>query len=141
MARSSKSPAKSAKSPAAPAAKAIPQLTHFATGAARPSAGSALASYTAAWLTLSGMATGHAVPGAIVRQVAGDTAFAYHTKQGNFERTDEGVKLTDKGILHFLSRTKIQPDPEMVKAYEEVLSTGKTNAMVKNPEFIQAIKK
>jgi hypothetical protein len=119
---------------------AVLPLAYVVTGAARPSAGSALASYTAAWLQLSGMATGHVCPAATVRQVAGDTALAYHVKQGNMERTDKGIQLTEQGILHFLSRTKIQPDPEMVKAYEEVLSKGKPNGMVKNPEFIKAIK-
>jgi hypothetical protein len=128
------------KTPAAQPVKAA-ELSFVITSAARPSAGSALASYTAAWLELSGMIAGHMVPAATVRAIAGDTAFAYHTKAGRFTRTAEGVKLSDEGVLHFLSRTKITPDPEMTKAYLATMSTGETSAMVKNPEFIKPINK
>ena len=117
-------------------------LSHVITGAARPAAGSQLASYTAAWLSLSGMIDGKAVPAEVVRAVAGPTAFGYHTRNGNFERTDKGVILTAKGEAHFATRPKIQVDPEMLKAYEEILSTGKPDGnLVKNPEFISPLKK
>ena len=112
------------------------------SGAARPSAGTRLASHTAAVLGLTGMAAGQRIPGAELRQLIGDTAYGYHTRNGNFDHDAKGVTLTEKGLLHFIGRPNIQSDPEMEAAYAKVLTTGKPDGnMVKNAEFIAPIKR
>lgn len=109
--------------------------------AARPGSGELLASYTAAWLSLSGMADGAAIPSKVVRAIAGDTAYAYHTRNGNFERTPEGVKLTDAGLMHFIGggNRNIRSNPEYEAGYIAVLTNGKPNEQVKNAAFIKPI--
>lgn len=108
----------------------------------RPGSGRNLASFTAAWIALSGMQNGATVPSALVRRIAGDTAFSHHKRLGNFEATPDGVKLTDQGEFHFsdLSTNRnIKTDPELVKAYMSVMSTGKPDGnVIKNPAGIEA---
>lgn len=116
----------------------------FVFPAARPSAGSALASYTAAWLQLSGLDSGATLPSKVAREIMGDTAYGYHTRKGNFEKTSDGVKLTEQGFEHFGNVTPnraIRPDPEMMKAYILTMETGKVSEMVKNEKLIKAIGK
>ena len=120
--------------------KASSAVRFMLVAAARPGSGRALASYTAAWLALSGMDDGKAVPAKMVRALAGDTAYGYHTRAGNFEATADGVRLTESGEFHFsnLSTNRnIRAEPELVKAYADVLSTGKANDTVKNPALIK----
>lgn len=113
------------------------------SGAARPSAGTRLASHTAAVLSLTGMIDGETrIPAAELRQLIGETAFGYHARKGNFDRSAEGVKLSDEGVLHFIQRPSIVADPEMTAAYETILRTGKPDGnMVKNAEFIKPLAK
>lgn len=114
------------------------------TQAARPSAGTRLASYTEAWLQLTGLADGGSIPAAQAKEIMGDTAYGYHTRKGNFEKTADGFKLTAQGESHFGIGTNnrlIRPEPEMVKAYTETMSKGSTNEQVKNPGFIKPINK
>jgi hypothetical protein len=106
----------------------------------RPSAGARLASHTAAVLGLSGMIDGATVPAAELRQMIGDTAFGYHSRKGNIERTDKGCKLSNHGQQLFMARVGV--DPEMIVAFERVLSTGKPDGnMVKNADAIKALTK
>lgn len=131
---------KSSKSAKSPAAKS--GIRFALKDAYRPGSGSALASYTVAWLALSGMDDGALLPAKVVRKIAGETAFGYHTRNGNFERTPDGIKLSETGFAHFGNmgaNRNIRPDPEMVKAYTETLSSGKTNAMVKNAAAIEPL--
>lgn len=111
--------------------------------AARPGSGTALASYTSAWLALSGMDDGRAVPVKVLKQIAGDTAVAYHTRNGNLEKTPDGVKLTEAGFAHFGNmggqNRNIRPDAEMVKGYAEMFTTGKGGDLIKNPALIKPI--
>jgi hypothetical protein len=118
----------------------------FVFPASRPGAGTELASYTAAWLDLSGLDSGGLIPAAEVEQIMGKNAFGYHCRNGNLERTADGVKLTDQGFLHFgnlhmgVGRNRnIRPDPEMVKAYALTLATGKPSALVKNAKLIKPL--
>jgi hypothetical protein len=116
--------------------------------AARPGAGSALASHTAAFLQLSGLDNGDTVPRKVAEEIWGKRAVSNHLSLGNIERTDTGIRLTEQGFLHFgnlqtdESRNRnIRPDPEMVKSYVETMTTGKTSAMVKNATQIKAVAK
>lgn len=115
------------------------------TQAARPSAGTRLASYTEAWLQLSGVADGKAIPAQQAKLIMGDTAYGYHVRKGNFEKTTDGFKLTPQGEAHFaigVNNRLIRPEPEMVKAFIACMSTGKPDGeMVKNPDFIKPISK
>ena len=120
----------------------------FSFKAARPSAGNALASYTAAFLQLSGLDDGAIIPAKLAREMMGDTAFGYHTRNGNIERTPDGVKLSEQGFAHFGNvnigegpNRNIRPDPEMIKAYATTMETGKPSDMVKNDKLIHPVAK
>lgn len=113
------------KASAKATAKAAPQGIKYAVSDfARPQAGRALAAHTAAFLGLSGMATGDAVPRAFASKVIGARAVQYHTGNGNFEATPDGLKLTEKGEIFFMSRAI---DPELLAAYESVMQSGAVN--------------
>ena len=103
---------------------------------ARPKAGAPLFAFTAAWLSLTGMASGKAAIRADLVKIAGETAVTYHTKNGNFEKTDKGLVMTDKGNAFFAARAI---DPQMLAAYETVMTTGEEGekAGIKNPAAIK----
>lgn len=124
-----KTAAKTAAKPAAKtAAKAkAPAITTLIADYARPVAGNRLAAFTAAWLQLSGLKDGKAVQRATLVKIAGPRAIQYHTSNGNFETTPDGLKLTTKGQNAFGARSI---DPEMLKAYSEALATGKQSDVV-----------
>lgn len=128
---------KHAHTPAAPAAMA---LKHFIVDFARPKHGGALAAHTQVFLDLSGIAAGRAYPKAKAVQVIGSTAVKYHLGKENLEATTEGLKLTDKGYAFFSARDTV--DPELVKAFTEVLTKGVLNdrANVKTPISVGLIK-
>lgn len=105
----------------------------------RPTAGARLFAHTAAFLALSGMSEGKAYPRGKATQVIGPVAVKYHLdpKQGNFEATENGLVLTEKGKITFSAR---KVDPEMLKAYRGILSTGKADgSIVKSDAHIKAI--
>lgn len=93
---------------------------------ARPRAGAALIAHTAAFLELSGLADGRAMPKAQAARIIGARAVQYHTDNGNFQQTEKGLILTEKGELFFVSRNA---DAELMAAFREVMTTGKINAM------------
>lgn len=103
---------------------------------ARPKAGAPLFAFTAAWLTLTGMASGKPAIRADLVKIAGETAVTYHTKNGNFEKTDKGLAITAKGRAFFAARTV---DPQLLEAYETVMTTGQDGdkAGIKNPAAIK----
>lgn len=103
---------------------------------ARPKAGNTLFAFTAAWLNLTGMAAGKPAIRAELVKVAGETAVTYHTKNGNFEKTDKGLVMTEKGFAFFAARTV---DPQLLEAYETVMTTGQDGdkAGIKNPAAIK----
>lgn len=111
-----------------PAAQAASAIKYALADFARPNAGAALAAHTMAFLTLSGLAEGKTIPKAQAVQIMGSRAIGYHTREkGNFELTPEGLKLTEKGELFFIHRG--EAEPEMVKAFTEVLTKGTVNPL------------
>ncbi len=122
---SSKPAAKRTVSKAKPAAVSM-EIKYAIQDFARPRAGAALIAHTAAFLELSGLADGKAVPKAQAAKIIGARAVQYHTDNGNFEPTDKGLTLTEKGTMFFISRVT---EPELLFAYREVLTTGKVNAL------------
>ena len=92
---------------------------------AKPKSGNALFALTAAWLTMSGISIAP-VPRKAATQVIGARAISYHLEKGNFEMTEKGVKLTDKGAEFFAARSV---DPELFAAFQEVMTTGKLNEL------------
>jgi hypothetical protein len=115
-----------AKSTAKPAAAskpvaAAPSLKFVIAAYKRPQRGHALWAHTAAFLTVSGMADGKAFPRASASKVIGDTAVKYHCSNGNFERTADGLKLTEQGFEAFVLRST---DPEMLAGFTATLSQG-----------------
>jgi hypothetical protein len=88
---------------------------------ARPAHGHALFAYTAAWRELSGLDKGNTVPRATLVKIAGETAIAYHTKNGNFEKTENGLKMSAKGQLFFAAKSV---DAELKKTFVEIMSKG-----------------
>jgi len=105
------------------------KITHRLTEGARPSSGTRLFAHTAAFLALSGMTRGATVPYEQATAVVGPTAVKYHRLLGNFEPTETGLKLTPQG-REFFRELRTQPDPELIAAYVDVLSTGNANAKV-----------
>lgn len=108
---------------------AAPALKFTIVDYKRPQRGHALHAHTAAFLTLSGMADGKAYPRAAAVTAIGQTAVKYHCGNGNFERTADGLKLSDKGYESFIFRSAV--DPELLAAYMDVLSKGTPNASVR----------
>ena len=103
----------------------------------RPTAGARLFAHTAAFLALSGMADGKAYPRAKATQVIGPVAVKYHMGNGNIEATEDGLILSERGKAEFGKR---KTDPEMLKAYTGILSTGKADgSIVKSDSHIKAI--
>ncbi len=105
----------------------------------RPSAGARLAGYTAAWMKLSGFINGAPMSRNRMVAIAGETAVAYHTRQGNFERTEAGMILTEQGKAHFAIRGDQAPDYRA--GFEVLMTTGKLDPRtdVVNPTIVKAI--
>lgn len=130
--------------PIAEVPKVIPFAVPFAIkDYARPGAGRNLFAMTQAWLELSNLYNGAIVSAELLKQVCGNTAITYHTKQlGNFEVTAKGLQLTAKGINFFKARKVENKFDEKVKdAYKAILSTGKMDGvLVKSQSAIAAVK-
>lgn len=130
-----KSASKGTQAPAS--ATQAPALTHVIKNGFRPSAGAALYAHTQAFLELSGMAEGKAVPRATVSKAIGDTATKYHVAQCNMEATPEGLTLTERGQVLFSTRSI---NPEMLKAFKGILTTGKADGtLIKNQSGIAPV--
>lgn len=138
--------AKPAAKKAAPAVKrtvrkapAKPAIKFLVADFARPTQGHALAGFTAAWMTLTGILKGAAVPRATLVRIAGETAINYHTRNGNFEKTEQGLKLSAKGVEFFAARG--DQAPEIRAGFETIMTTGKLDerAPVKNAKAVMAI--
>lgn len=115
-----------------PKAKAKPSRVKSTVGApafaigqgCRPVAGARLVAYTAAWLSMFALDSGKAAPRAALVKVAGQTAVAYHTRQGNMVQTADGITLTAKGKSVFAMRAI---DAELKAAMMSVLKNGEPN--------------
>lgn len=103
----------------------------------RPSAGGMLFAYTEAWLELSGLKAGGAIPCAMVKAIAGNTALTYHKNNQNLELSSAGVTLTPKGKAFFAARIV---ETKHVEGFSAVMTTGKINADV-NVKNVTSIKK
>ena len=88
----------------------------------RPTSGVSLHSYTQAWMDLTGMASGKAVPREIVAALASSAAVSYHKAQGNWADGKGGIALTAKGQNFFAARGK---DSAMIDMFKAVMQTGK----------------
>ena len=123
--------------PAAPAAPA-PAMNFVITSGARPENGGRLAAHTEAFFICAGFYDGKAIDKTVMRDIIGGTAVSYHTKQGNFEATVEGYKMTAQGINKFKAR---KPDPKDVAGYVAIMTTGQIDdRLVKNAGFVRAVK-
>lgn len=125
-----KAPAKAGKkvraaSPDAKAPRAVIGVKFALSILARPQRGNALQAHTQAFLDLSGMIDGGAIPRAQAVSIIGATAVNYHTGNGNFEQSEHGLKLSEQGLIFFMTRSV---DPELFAAYKEVMTTGQPNA-------------
>ena len=94
---------------------------------ARPRAGATLIAHTAAFLEMSGMADGKPMPKAQAAKIIGARAVQYHTGNGNFEQTDKGLMLTEKGEMFFMSRAA---DLELLAAFRAFFADGKVNPAI-----------
>lgn len=96
---------------------------------ARPKAGNLLAAHTAAFLSLSGMLDGKGVAKTTATKILGARAVQYHTNNGNFDHTADGLILTPKGEEFFVTRN-LAVDPEALAAYEAFFTDGKQNPAI-----------
>lgn len=128
-----------AKAAAKVAAAPAPVLAFKITTGGKPSAGARLFAHTQAVHDLTGMSKGAKVGRATLRSILGDTAIAYHLKQGNYKLTDNSmVYISELGFATFELRAgKILPSD--YAAFVDILTTGKPNDLCKNPIFIEAI--
>lgn len=95
----------------------------------RPAAGNGgglLAAHTSAFLALSGLADGKAVPKATMLRAWGQTAVNYHAANGRIEQTEEGYTLTEFGREFFTFR-ETGIDKEARAMFVDLLTTGKTS--------------
>lgn len=114
------------------------KITHAVGQSCRPVAGAHLFAYTAAWLSLTGMDKGAAIPRAELVKIAGERAAAYHLKAGNLKAGKDGISVTAKGAAAFSARTV---DPQIVDAYKGVLTTGKPSDVARvKAEHIVSLK-
>lgn len=113
----------------------------------RPGAGNMLASYSAAWMAITGFDSGAILPRSVMLALAGETAVKYHLKTGNFEETATGMRITAQGKLHFAGKSdvatnrNIRPIPEFVEAYKAFFTAGTlaSNIGMKNDTFRKAV--
>lgn len=117
------------------------QIKHFLSEGARPSYGNdsgRLAAYTAAFLTLSGLAEGDEMKKDDAIRVVGPTAVSYHCKLGNFAKAGGNIKLTEQGRAFFTERGA--PNNDLFAAYQKVMLTGELHELagVSNPVFVKA---
>ncbi len=97
---------------------------------ARPQAGRNLFAFTQAWLEMTGLVIGTAIPKDVLQKVCGDTAVPYHIKKGNIEMTASGLILTEKGKLFFGERTaKNEYDQSTVDVFKGIMQTGKADGV------------
>lgn len=122
---------------AAPAAPAY-AMNFVITAGARPEKNPYLFAHTEAFFVCSGFYDGKAIDRAVLVDIVGSSAVSHHTKQGNFEATTEGYKLTEQGRANFKKR---KPDPKYVAQYAQIMTTGQADGeRVKNQGFIRAVK-
>lgn len=141
--RTTRQPAQ-AKQTAAKALLTVASIKFLTTN--RPGAGNHLASYSAAWMAITGFDNGVVLPRSTVLKLAGDTAVKYHLSKNNFEETATGMRITAQGKLHFAGKSEvsgnrnIRPIPEYVEAYKEFFLNGTLNSNIglKNDTFKKA---
>ena len=98
---------------------------------ARPKAGRSLFAFTQAWLELSGMMNGARVSAKVLKQITGDTAVSYHTKNGNFAQDSGAIELTLKGNNFFTERMiGNQYDEKTLDTFKDILTTGKIDGVM-----------
>lgn len=119
------------------AAPAAPVLTHTIQDYARPKAGTRLFAFTDAWLELTGIKAGSAVSRATLVKIAGEVAITYHTRNGNFEKTENGLSLSAKGASFFAARDAGN-DAQLIAAFKEAMTTGQAPEVlaIKDPKAI-----
>lgn len=112
--------------------------THYVADQFRPAAGAMLFAHTAAFFELSGFGSGKVLPRATIIQAMGARAVKYHTDRGNFEHAETGMRLSPMGKEYF-NEIRAKAIPEYVNQYKEVMTTGKTNPLVKNAIGIKPV--
>lgn len=104
----------------------------------RPTAGARLYAHTLCALDLLGITTEKGAPRKVVTQAMGETAVAYHLRQGNMVHEADGIKLTDQGEMRFnAGRTS---DPEAYEGFKHVMTKGTPDGkIVKNATGIKPV--
>lgn len=139
MAKITSTPAPKKPRKSAPVAPAVARpIKFYIADAFRPSAGERLAAHTAVFLEAFGLLAGKAVPTATAKTIIGARAVKWHSDNGNFISTPQGLALSVVGVAAFSRR---QINEEYRAAYEQVLIEGQCSdaAGVKNPAFIKTL--
>ena len=124
-------PAQAAKKPAAkrttrtaPAAKKeTPASIAFLPSATVLMSGHFLASFTRAWMEITGFLDGKPVETKMIHALLG-SGVRYHEKKDRIQKSDKGYVITPEGKTFFLTRDTIVPNPEYVEAYKALLTKG-----------------
>lgn len=136
----SSKPKNAASKPVIKAKKAVSAINakFIVQDFARPKAGRQLFAFTQAWLELSGIINAKACDAKALRDIAGSTAIAYHTRNGNFQRDGNALSLSSKGLNFFSERMIANAyDPKDTDAFKQMMQTGKIDGnLIKNQSAI-----
>jgi hypothetical protein len=107
-----------------------PATVNFLPAASIAMSGSFLASFTRAWMEITGFIQGKPVTTSLIRTLLG-SGVRYHENKGNIEKSEKGYVITPQGKDFFLTRTTIVPNPEFVEAYKILMTKGTPDAKIR----------
>lgn len=114
----------------APKAKATPQSIAFLPSQAIAMSGHYLASFTRAWMEITGFLDGKPVETKMIQRLLG-SGVRYHETRGRITKSDKGYVITDEGKAFFMTRDTIVPNPEYVAAYKALMLNGTPSAAIR----------
>lgn len=114
----------------APKAKATAQSIAFLPSQAIAMSGHYLASFTRAWMEITGFLDGKPVETKMIQRLLG-SGVRYHETRGRIAKSDKGYVITDEGKAFFMTRDTIVPNPEYVAAYKALMLNGTPSAAIR----------
>ena len=123
----------------APKAKATAQSIAFLPSQAIAMSGHYLASFTRAWMEITGFLDGKPVETKMIQRLLG-SGVRYHETRGRITKSAQGYIITDEGKAFFLTRDTIVPNPEFVEAYKALMTKGTPAVSIRVKDAKQIVK-
>lgn len=120
-------------------AKATAQSIAFLPSQAIAMSGHYLASFTRAWMEITGFLDGKPVETKMIQRLLG-SGVRYHETRGRITKSAQGYIITDEGKAFFLTRDTIVPNPEFVEAYKALMTQGTPAASIRVKDAKQIVK-